>query len=380
MTGRPVLVRTRHPRVRVYQQVRTAHLERAHEFVPATILFGSRRYDYDESLTPGLDLHRTGLVRTAMAIVRSDCRVVEVNEPAMRSGLLRAAIAVVAARGGARLRGRSPLVVTYAIENQSEFEAPARTVRSHVRARVDRALAGVVARGVDRIAYGTGGAQQEYARVFGAALRGARSALLPALPAACDCTESARSVDASARTRAVGPQVLFLGALSPRKGLPQLLEAWPLVASRCPTATLRMIGIGDLRRAAEQFAVARPEVSVQIDPPRQTVHQALREAGVLVLLSQPSAHWREQVGLPIVEGLAHGCTVVTTDQTGLAAWLTEHGHAVLPVDADAVAISQALVAAITDARSSASVLGDLPATDGRRAADEWLMGRAGAAS
>jgi glycosyltransferase involved in cell wall biosynthesis len=81
-----------------------------------------------------------------------------------------------------------------------------------------------------------------------------------------------------------------------------------------------VIGAGRLLPEVRAWADGRDDVDLEIDPPRARVHEAMRESSVLVLLSQPHGHWREQVGLPIVEGLAHGCEVVTTSETGLASW------------------------------------------------------------
>ena len=92
-----------------------------------------------------------------------------------------------------------------------------------------------------------------------------------------------------------------------------------------------------------------------------------------MLPSQPRPRWREQVGLPIVEGLGRGCLVVTTSETGLAEWLTAHGHYVVSPPDDAAAFSDALSRAIADTRSPMSVVADLPAVDGRAAAEAWML-------
>ena len=93
-----------------------------------------------------------------------------------------------------------------------------------------------------------------------------------------------------------------------------------------------------------------------------------------VLLSQPTPTWREQVGLPVVEGLAHGCTVVTTTETGLAGWLAAHGHEVLPPGAPDGEVAAAVDRALGRRRPAGDVLADLPAADGRLAADRWMFG------
>jgi len=94
-----------------------------------------------------------------------------------------------------------------------------------------------------------------------------------------------------------------------------------------------------------------------------------------VLLSQRTTNWREQVGLPIVEALAHGCAVVASDETGLADWLATHGHRCVSPSASEGELADVVVVAIKAERPVDSVLADLPAVDGRSRADAWLFGR-----
>ena len=75
------------PAVRLYESLRTAHLERAHQLAPASIVHRVTRYDFDESLAVGLDLVQAGPVRAAWLVGRSGVRVLEVNEPLMTSSL-----------------------------------------------------------------------------------------------------------------------------------------------------------------------------------------------------------------------------------------------------------------------------------------------------
>ena len=104
-----------------------------------------------------------------------------------------------------------------------------------------------------------------------------------------------------------------------------------------------------------------------LDPPREQIHRALRENSVLVLLPQ-----KEQLGLPILEALSHGCEVVTNSETGLAAWLAAHGHGVLPPDSSAEAVADAIAMALDRAALREGSLKDLPTTDQRIEADRWL--------
>ena len=115
-----------------------------------------------------------------------------------------------------------------------------------------------------------------------------------------------------------------------------LAAAWPLVVAEArPDATLTLLGKGALEQEARALSVAEPSVAVEVDPSRPRIHSVLDEARVLVLPSQPRPDWREQVGLPIVEGLAAGCPVVTTTETGIAGWLDEHGHGRVRAGSDA---------------------------------------------
>lgn len=168
--------------------------------------------------------------------------------------------------------------------------------------------------------------------------------------------------------------MLFLGAFHERKGLPELVAAWPEVVRRRPSARLTVMGSGPLEGMVRDLAERCPGVVVVVDAPRSEVHAALRRSSVVVLLSRRTDTWREQVGLPLVEALAHGCSVVTTTETGLAGWLSNHGHAVLPADTTDEDVAGTVVELLARHRPVASVLADLPDTDGRLAAAAWLFG------
>ncbi|TFV52995.1 glycosyltransferase family 4 protein [Blastococcus sp. TF02A-35] len=355
---------TLHNRARVYDSVRSAHLERAHQLAPASILYRRHRYDFDPALAEGLDLHRGGLLRTTVTLLRSRLASLEVNEPLLRPSVVRTAVLVAVARAAAGLRRRELVLTTYAIENRDPFGAvPASGPRARARAAVDRAAGRYVARRLDRVAFGTGAAQELYGALLADELAGAERALVPALSSPCGCPSGSGQEDG---------RVLFLGALTDRKGVPQLLAAWPELLARRPGARLTVVGSGPLEAEVADLAAREPGVELVVGPPRARVHELLRAASVLVLLSQRTPVWREQVGLPIVEALAHGCTVVTTDETGLAGWLADHGHEVLAPDAPPAEVAAAVAGALDRRRSPESVLADLPGTDGRLDADAWL--------
>ncbi len=348
--------RIRYDRARSYQVLRTAHLERAHDFRPASIFYGGRRYDFDDTLAAGLDLHRCGPAGLALALLRRPPAALEINEPLQTSGLLRAAVAVAAARLADLLHRRHTRIGAYAIENRDPFAVRPPRLRSRFRRGGERLLSRLITARLDRIAYGTDGAAALYADRLGRSLARTQQQTFSALPTACDCPPLPRRPDL----------VLYLGALHRRKGVLALLDAWPTVIATRPSARLLLVGKGDLE---DEIRDRLPEgAELVIDPPRPEVHYRLRTAHTLVLFSQPTPHWREQVGLPIVEGLAHGTQIVTSDQTGLAEWLASHGQQVLAPDVPTEVLAGAIVSSL-----DASVGFDLPDIDGRRAADDWLL-------
>ena len=361
-------------RARVYTNLRSAHLERFRTMVPARALYTGTRYDFDTSLidpaNPPLRLTRRGVVRE---LLRRHHAVVELNEPAMVTEwpFLLAQIAAVRLRG--LVLRRRTAVVAYCIgltdpagELRRRWPVPRPLARP--LARVGMAL---IVAGTDRLAFGTTRSQALYESWAGRDRVAARSRLFEALPSPCDCL--ADTGEARAPT-----DVLFVGRLTDRKGIRQIMEAWDVVRRDRPEATLRVLGQGDLEGEVVAWAGGRPEVAVELAPPRQTIHRALRRSGVLIYLPQPRPD-PEQIGLPILEGLSHGCEVVATTETGVARWLAEQGHGVVAPDAPPSEVAEELAAAFDRAATRLGSLSDLPRENQRIAADRWLMtGRAGA--
>ncbi len=350
-------------RVRVYEGLRSAHLERFHELEPATVFHADRNYDFADELVEGLDIRRfDGSVELVKRLLRADVRQLEVNEPLMLSAVKNSLLATLTVRIAARLRGRQVSVVSYAIGNEDPFVTPSPRLRSRWRRFVYLTMVRVLMLQLDRIAVGTDGAMAEY-RPY-RLRRTAEIRLIPALPRPCTACDLGRP-----RTG-----VVFLGAFDERKGLRPLLTAWPMVRSDVPGTPLTILGKGDLVALAEDAAERWSEVALEVDPTRDAIHHALAGAAVLVLLSQPTPTWREQVGLPIVEGLSHGCEIVATTETGIAPWLQEHGHQVIDAyDQEPARIADAIRRALQSPRTPADVCRDLPPVDGRLDADRWMF-------
>ena len=229
-----------------------------------------------------------------------------------------------------------------------------------------RVMLSLLVRCTDRLAFATDDSFEMYRRYVGTAALAARARVFEALPSPCSCLSNG-----SLEPRP--PQVLFVGGLIERKGVQQTMEAWDAFHARQPDATFRMVGKGRLEDQVVAWADGRPEVTVTIDPPRDEIHGVLRQSAVLLLLSQPHGYWREQIGLPILEGLSHGCEIVTTSETGLARWLAGHEHGVVAPAATADEVADSIAAALDRAAHRRGSLDDLPPTDQRFAADRWMM-------
>ncbi|MFD2026424.1 glycosyltransferase family 4 protein [Promicromonospora aerolata] len=354
--------------VRIYQTLRTAHLERALELPPADILYRQTRYDFDAGLVAQVRPQQVGDLRCAWLVARRGYETVEINEPAAVDCVRRSAAVLAALLVGDLVRRRRTRVVTYAIGNIDPHALPKpASWWPRLGRRLDLVLARWVWQRVDRVVFGTQTARQVYGTVFGIAERRRLHWItIEALPAVCDCPADGG--------KAPG-RLLFLGDLSQRKGFDSVLTAWSAVRRRVPEALLTVVGRGALLDDAYAAARADDRVRVIADPPRDVVHAELRRASVVVLPSRRQDAWREQVGLPIVEGLAHGCTVVTTDETGIADWLSRNGHGVVPAGSVAELLAPVLAEAATRPLDAGAVRASLPHRDSRLEADAWLFAR-----
>jgi glycosyltransferase involved in cell wall biosynthesis len=350
-------------RARLFHHVRTVHLERAAKLPPAVILYGRQRYDFDAELAAGLDLVQARSWRAAWWLVRHPVQTLEINEPLMLPAVRSTAPALLGLTVGRLLgRGRTR-VVSYAMENLDAETIPSGelTLRRRLGRQLDRWLVRFIWRRTDRIVFATSTAAELYAQRLPA--KDPRDqTLIWALPAP--------AAEAAAAIKDPG-QVLFVGAFTERKGFPLLVRAWPLVRRALPDARLQLVGKGPLQPLAEELAARDRSVTCTVDPPRAAIREVQARSQVLVLASQRSPTWREQVGLPIVEGLSFGCTIVTTTETGLADWLVEHGHRVISPDGDEAELAAAIVSALQS--PATGVLESLPEEDGRLAADAWMF-------
>jgi glycosyltransferase involved in cell wall biosynthesis len=352
-------------RVRIYHSIRTANLERFRTMTPAAVLYVHRRYDFDPAMAEQAPhVRRLGRLATVVHLLRTEYDAVELNEPLALARWADLAAQITAVRLRDAVHRRRTTIGAYCIGLSDPVErlTARRPVPTALARRWTRLVLGFLVRGTDRLAMGTDGTLTLLGRYVAADVLAPRVRLFPAVPAPCGCPPAARSAGT----------VVFVGAFAERKGIRQLMGAWERLPADAGLR-LRLLGKGRLLEEVRAWTAGRPDVDLVVDPPRDEIHATLRAAHVLVLLSQRAGAWREQVGLPIVEGLAHGCEIVTTDETGLAPWLDEHGHQVVPAAASSAEVATAIRHAAASTRSADQVCADLPEEDTRWAADRWLL-------
>jgi glycosyltransferase involved in cell wall biosynthesis len=116
-------------------------------------------------------------------------------------------------------------------------------------------------------------------------------------------------------------RILYVGALSVRKGVTSLLEAFALVARQQPEARLILVGDGPLRSSLEDLARrlgvhARVEFGGFVQPAELPAIYA--QAGVFVL---PSLE--DTFGVVVVEAMACGVPVVCSKYAGASSHLVD---------------------------------------------------------
>lgn len=129
-----------------------------------------------------------------------------------------------------------------------------------------------------------------------------------------------------------GGYALFVGRLSPEKGIGTLLRVWEQLAGRVP---LKIVGDGPLAPAVAEAAARLAGVEWLAHLPHAAVLVLMREARVLIFPSE----WYEGLPRTIIESFAAG-TPVIAPRLGAMASLIHHERTGLhypPGDADALA-------------------------------------------
>jgi glycosyltransferase involved in cell wall biosynthesis len=152
------------------------------------------------------------------------------------------------------------------------------------------------------------------------------------------------------------PFALFVSSLWPYKNCDGLLRAWALARAEFPNRQLAIVGAGrdekyvaSLHSLAAELGIASDVIFVGGVPLEETV-SFYRAADVFVY---PSLN--ETFGLPLLEAMACGCPVVTSDTSAMPE--TAGGAAILADPKDPASIARAIVEAAGPERDQLRELG-----------------------
>lgn len=130
------------------------------------------------------------------------------------------------------------------------------------------------------------------------------------------------------------PYFLFVGAVSPRKNLARLLQAFARVKAHHPTVQLVLAGpeTAERTRLLRESGPLAKAVAVPGYVDAERLHQLYRGAVAVVY---PSLY--EGFGLPVLEAMAHGCPVITSNVSALPEVAGDAALLVDPTSADEIA-------------------------------------------
>lgn len=141
------------------------------------------------------------------------------------------------------------------------------------------------------------------------------------------------------------PILLFLGHVEHSKGAFDLIRAMPAIRARCPDATLRVCGDGDLEQARALVRSLALDDCVEIlgwvDQRRRA--QLLRQASVFVLPS-----YFEGLPMSLLEAMANALPVVASGVGGIPEAVTDGVEGLLVAPGDVGAISSAVQRLLQD--------------------------------
>lgn len=345
--------------LRVIPTIRSSNFERQVEGSDRVVIYTSKHEDLDISSMPPRS-RQVGLVTAWTWAFRQRWTVVELPEPLWLRALPLTISMGVALRIAGLIQRRRTIIVTYALENNT----PRRLLRGLPPAtrpiffQLLRLFCGFV---YDRVAFGSDAAHRCYCEVKILSSKCATaifSNLLPPCPKETDVTK--RQI------------IAFVAALEERKGLRTLLNAWRLANLADWGWMLHIAGSGPLGATVLDAASTDSSIHYLGELDRGQVHRLFAESSIVVLPSHPEGRWTEQIGLSIVEGLAHGCHVVTSSDTGLADWLIKRGHTVLPSGFAPDDLGRALRLTCSKLVDPAAIRSSLPSNDGRTTAEKWM--------
>lgn len=154
---------------------------------------------------------------------------------------------------------------------------------------------------------------------------------------------SSRAAEVAKRYGLVGPYVLYVGAMGPHKNVPALLRAYQRARLDGRLAA-KLLVVGGQRWGREAIDLAhslrvRDDIVFAGEIPREDLPSVYSGATVFVF---PSRY--EGFGLPVLEAMACGTPVITSNQGALPEVVGAAGHCVAPDDEVSLADAMCRVA------------------------------------
>ena len=135
------------------------------------------------------------------------------------------------------------------------------------------------------------------------------------------------------------PRAMFVGRLAPEKGLDTLIDAWPLVRVKYPSARLTLIGEGP-ERAKLEARVKSLGLGQAVELPGACpdATAALREADLFVLPSR-----EEGMSIALLEAMALGVPLVASSIPGNRQLVSDFKHGRLAPADDPEALARVII-------------------------------------
>ncbi len=164
------------------------------------------------------------------------------------------------------------------------------------------------------------------------------------------------------------PNILFVGRLEDRKGLPHLLKAFRLIRKGGLEARLLVVGSGPQEREARRYVMTRGLQNVEFLGRVSDAEKAqlFRTADVFV----SPATGRESFGIVLLEAMAAGAPIVCSDIHGYKGVVQRGRQAILTPPNDAKALSAGIAELLSNPELRASM-----GASGQRRAEQFSWER-----
>ena len=320
--------------LRIIPELRTSTLKEVQEQTGVSVLYFKQKYDL-QLLPEKSKFRKVNTMQAMYEVFRSDAIVLELTEPLWMREIIRTVLIGYTWKARSFIRRKSNYCFTYAIENNGLNNLIFGTVDRHnfITHYIGKFLGFLISTIYTHAAFGTYAAYKNYA------LNEFLVQIPHIYPDRYSIQESSNpqslipGFEGYSRVATKSEQkytYLFVGVLEERKGINLLIQAWDILDQVDFKGRLIIVGSGALEKKVSEWCLKAPERRSYLGfKTGDKLNSIYASADFLLAPSQRDGRWREQVGLPIIEGLSFGLTVITTSETGIADGLRANGHIIL---------------------------------------------------